>query len=166
MSRWRLAGDLTAHAVRDGVFSTALLALECAVVVWKTHAALAHPGHSSRGNSDHQSVIWDIFGDYGTRRNKAIFAKRQAAHDCGVSSYRCTFLDYGSLIFMLSADVTARIDHVCEHHRGPAEDIVLQLHSRVDRDIVLYLYIVSDAYAWANNHILSEVAILAQTSPA
>ena len=67
---------------------------------------------------------------------------------------------------MLSADVTARIDHVCEHHRGPAEDIVLQLHSRVDRDIVLYLYIVSDAYTWANNHILSEVAILAQTSPA
>ena len=64
-------------------------------------------------------------------------------------------------VLVLARDVAARIDDVREHHRRPAEHVVLELDALVDRDVVLDLHVVADPRAVHHDDVLAERAALA-----
>src|SRR5262249_27434231 len=63
-----------------------------------------------------------------------------------------------SLVFVLARDVAARVHHVGEHHRRPAEHVVFEDAARVDRDVVLDLDVVADGHVGRDHHVLPDIA--------
>src|SRR5271165_1816318 len=57
-----------------------------------------------------------------------------------------------------------RSHHVCEDHGRTTENIVLQFHSRIKRDIILNFDVVSDPHAAGDVDILSQTAAAADTA--
>jgi hypothetical protein len=54
--------------------------------------------------------------------------------------------------------VASGIDHVCKHNGRPAEDVILEDHTRIDRYVVLNLDVIPYHDAGRNNDVLSDVA--------
>src|SRR5579871_3347831 len=67
---------------------------------------------------------------------------------------------------MAADHVAARIDHIGKHHGRPAEDVILQLDSRVHRDVVLDFYVVADPAFGADHNVLSQITVGAELAAA
>ena len=62
---------------------------------------------------------------------------------------------------MPTGHVTTRINHISEHRRRPAKNIVFESHSFVDRDVILNLDVVADNATRRDDNILTKIAVFA-----
>src|SRR5262249_30193134 len=124
-------------------------------------AAGAPPADAARRTARHQGEGDDIAGARRTGGDEAVHAQTRAADDRGVSADGHPALDDGRKEFVFSADLGAGGLDVSEHATRAAKDIVRQLHSLVDADIVLNLAAVADAHVGSDHDILSDRAIAA-----
>jgi hypothetical protein len=104
-------------------------------------------------------MIRDIFCYHSAGSDKGIAANACATDDGAVSAKSGAFLDQSRLNLIHLADFSARIINVSKNHRRTAEDAVLQSHTFINRNIILYLAALADGYIWAYYHVLTDVAI-------
>jgi hypothetical protein len=83
-------------------------------------------------------------------------------NDGSIRSDRCSFLYQRVFVFVLADDLAARIDYVRKNHRRAAKDVILQLDTRVQRDVVLNFHVIADSNSWANDDVLAQVATTPQ----
>src|SRR6476620_11151375 len=89
--------------------------------------ALAHPPDPAGGDAGHQGVRQDVLGHHGSGADEGVFAERDSADDRRVGADRRPAPDQRAAILVFARNVASRVHHVGEHHRRPAEDVVLEL---------------------------------------
>src|SRR5215469_13361714 len=57
--------------------------------------------------------------------------------------------------------MAARTDYVGKHHGWTAEYVVFQFHARIQGDVILNLYVITDAPSGGNVDVLTEIAFAA-----
>src|SRR3990172_8525711 len=67
---------------------------------------------------------------------------------------------------MMAPDLRPRISYVRENARRTAKHVTFELHSSIERHVVLDLYVVTYHHAFSDEHILAENTILTNTRPA
>src|SRR5256884_266623 len=123
--------------------------------------ALTHPADSTRGHAHHQRIRRHVGGHHGTCTDECVLAQCHATDDGRVGADGAAALYEGGSILMLARHVTARVHHVGEHARRPAEHVVFERDALIDRYIVLDLGIVADPHTGHHHHVLAQVAALA-----
>src|SRR3954464_2147756 len=139
-------------------------AASCALLwtlVGQPLAALAHPADAARRHSHHQRVGGHIPGDHAPGADERVLVERDTADHGRIRADGRALSHQRALVFVLARHVTARIDHVGEHHRRPTKHVVFEHHTLVHRDVVLNLDVVAYADAVHPYHVLSERAPLA-----
>src|SRR5438093_679178 len=105
-------------------------------------------------------------GDSMTARtDEGVLAQGDPAHDGGVGADGAAALDAGGPEFALARDEAAGVGDVGEDARRPAEDVVLQLDTLVDRDVVLDLAVVPDPRPGHDDDVLAQGAALTDDGP-
>ncbi len=109
---------------------------------------------------------WNVFRDDRTRSNQCILANGASAYDGGIcSDARSALNERGCKIFCsVSRDGTARGEHVGEHSRWSAKDIILQSDPFVNRHVVLNLDVVSYFDSGPNYDVLTDTALFSNLS--
>src|SRR5262245_1183012 len=139
----------------------AVFGIGCAEAHFEAHATIARPSAQPARVAIDDGVVRHVARDHGARADEAVLAERHAADDGGVGTDRCAAAHERLLVLLLALDVAARVDHVGEHHRRTAEHVVLEDHAGVYGDVVLHLHIVADAALRRDDHVLPDVAALA-----
>src|SRR5687768_6469569 len=129
-----LAPVAAAAGLAAGLACRAVVASEV-----EADAAPAHPAVNARGVSIDHRVVGHVARDHAAGADHAIAPERHPADDRGVGADRGAFPHQRLPVFVLALDVAPRVDHVREHHRGPAEDVVLEHDAGVHGDVVLDL---------------------------
>lgn len=119
---------------------------------------VAYPTANPGRIAEDQCVRRNVTGDDRTGANKGILTNGYSADDRAVGTQRGTLSHEGSSIFVLACNMAAGVDNVGEDHGWSAEYIVFKNHACVDGDIILNLYVVSNANVGRNNDILADVA--------
>ena len=88
-----------------------------------------------------------------------------AAHDGRIRANRRTLANRRGFEFRLTAHIRTRIDHIGEHARWPAKDIITQHHAFIERNIVLDLAAMADGHFRSDHRVLPDRAILADHRP-
>src|SRR5207247_2374846 len=73
---------------------------------------------------------------------------------------RAASLDEGLTVLVFAGDVGARVQHIGEDAGRPAEHVVFEHHTFVDRDVVLNLHVVADLCPGHHHHVLTQAAAL------
>src|SRR5687767_13129832 len=81
-----------------------------------------------------------------------------AADDCRVSPDGSSAPNDRACVLVSAHDLGARICNIRKDAGRAAEDIVLQLHSGIDRYVVLDLDVVADYHARSDEYVLTEDA--------
>src|SRR5262249_40074191 len=108
-------------------------------IVTQLLSAVAHPADAARWNARHHPEGNDIAGDNRASGDEAICAKAGAADDRRVRANGHATFDDGRKELVLAADFRARSLDVSEHAARAAKDVVRQLNSLVNADVVLDL---------------------------
>ena len=124
----------------------------------------AHPANLLAGHADHQGIVGHILVDHGAGTHKRISADGYAANDGAVRPQRRAFLYQGIPVFILAFYQGPGVIHIGEHHAGPTEDTLFQMHVVVDRYVVLDLAIVANGDLVTDKDILAHGHVLADAS--
>ena len=127
--------------------------------------ALAHPPYLPGRDAGHQSVIFHILGHYGSGGDQGAPSYRMTAHYRAIRAERCAFAHTRTRVNSVHREVRPRSIYIREYAGGTAEDIVLDLYSFVNGDIVLDTDTVADAGVVAHIHILAQGTIRSDYSP-
>ncbi len=122
-------------------------------------AGTGHPPYPSGGIADHEGE-----GSHGVRNDtagadKGIFTNLIATDNSDIGTDRRTAVHHRRAIFTLAGDERAGIDNVGEDSRWANEDIILEGHAIINRDIVLNLAAIANYGRGHNDDILTERAI-------
>ncbi len=117
---------------------------------------MADPPGLPRRDPQHQRVSRHIAPDHRSGADEGILPDGRAAENGGVRADRRPPADQGGLILVATGNLTARVDHVGEHAARSAEDVVLQGHPLVHRNVVLDLHVVPDPHRRHDHHVLPE----------
>src|SRR5262245_53336077 len=95
-----------------------------------------HPARADGWHTEHQRIVRDITPHHCPGPNKGILPNsgatdyRRIGTDGGPAAYQ------GARIQMMAHNLRAWVDDIGEDARRAAEDVILQLDTRIDRDIV------------------------------
>lgn len=132
--------------------------------VVEAFTTFAYPTHLMCWNAGHQGIIGDIVSDYCSCSNQSTLANSVATDNSAVCTQRGAFLDEGMGIDPVDREMSARSHYIGEDATGPAENIVLEFDSFVERDIVLDANAIADADIVTHIDILTERTIGANAS--
>src|SRR6185503_9614610 len=121
-------------------------------------AAITHPALHARRVAVDDRVVRDVARDDAAGSDHAVAPERHTADDRGVRADRRTAFHQRPAVLVLALDEAAWVDHVREHHRGPAEHVVFEDDAGVVRDVVLDLDVVADHALRRDHDILADVA--------
>ncbi len=128
-------------------------------------AAFAGPAFLTGGYADHQRIGRNISVHNGTGGDKGVLSNGMAAQDRGIGPDGGAFPDQGFMIVIRTAlrVFTAGINDIGKDHGRAAKDIVFQLHTFVNRNIVLDLDVIADAHIRSHIDILTKGAVGSDT---
>jgi hypothetical protein len=121
---------------------------------------MAHPTSQTSGVSVDHGIIRNITGNHTPGSYEAIVPQGDA------TNHRCVCPDGSASlhqcwpVFILSDDMTARIDDIRKHHRWPTKNVILKNDSRVNRHVILNFDVVSDNTVWRNYDVLADIAAI------
>src|SRR5438445_2043760 len=95
-------------------------------------AALAHPPDAPGRHAHHERVRRDVGRHHGARADERVLAEGDATHDRRVRANRRAPLHERGAVLVFARHVAARVQHVGEHARRPAEHVVLESHALVN----------------------------------
>ena len=124
-------------------------------------AAFAHPTDLPRRIAYHQCVGRDVVRHHRAGSDEGITAYRVAAYDGRIGTDAGSAFDARLAELVLAGNGAAGIDDVRKDATRTEEHVVLARDAGVDRDVVLYLHPVSDAYAGRNHHVLPNATMRA-----
>src|SRR5262245_18718465 len=124
----------------------------------------AHPTPAPGRHPQHQRMVGHIAAHYCARANKGVASDRGPADDSSISTDGCPAPHQRAQILVMANDLRAGIDHIRKYTGRTAENIIFQLHTSIDRDIVLDLDITTDQHVAGDQHILAEVAAFTDNS--
>ena len=113
----------------------------------------------SSGITYYKRVVGHILRHYATSPDKRIPSYSVTAHDSTVRSDTTAAFQYGFAIFVFATYMTSRIDNVGKHATRSQKNIVLADNARIDRNIVLHLYVFTEHHMRRYNDVLSDIAI-------
>jgi hypothetical protein len=145
------------------------IALSCAgtgQVIAKAHPAAAHPRAKPGRHPRDEREIRNVAIDDGARGNHGVFADGHTANDCRVRAYGRAAADKRWPNLSCPVDECPWIDHIREDCTWPAENIVFQRNSSINRDIVLNLATVTYTDIRSDHHILTYHTPLSQRGSA
>jgi len=131
----------------------------------ETFATFAYPAELTGRDSYHKGIVLDILSDNGAGADESRAAYGVSTDDGTVGTERCAFLDECLDINAVDREMGTRGRDVGENAGGTAENIVLNLHAFIDRDIVLNTDTIADADVVADVNILTQGAVLAKAGP-
>ena len=126
----------------------------------KAFAAFADPAYLTCRNSGHQSVVLYIGGHHGAGAYHGAAADGMTAHYRAVRTEGRALAHARTRVNPVHRKVRPRGVYVGEHAGWTAEDIVFQLDTFVNGNIVLDAYAIAYAYAGTDIDVLSQGAIL------
>jgi len=138
-----------------------LTAVRAAQALVQPVAAIAHPADLFCRVAHHEGVARSAAGQHGSGADEGVGADGVPAHYCGVGADGGPGLHQRGPHLVHAGDVRPWIEHVGEHHGGPAKHVVFQGHALVHRDVVLDLAAVPDDRARADHHVLADAAVAA-----
>src|SRR5262249_30551523 len=116
----------------------------------------AHPPHTSGWNPKHQRVIADIRSNNRTGGHERISTYLAATNDGRVRADRGSSPDERALVKVAPHNLRSRIRYVRKYARWSTENIVLQHHPCVQRNVVLNFDVISDHDVICDEDILAE----------
>ncbi len=116
--------------------------------------ALADPSDLTGGDPGHQSVIFYVAGDYGTRCYEGAAANCVSADHRAVRAQGRALAYARTRIDSVHRKVRAGRIHVSENARRAAKYVVFQLNAFIYRDVVLYSDSVTNPDIASNVHVL------------
>ena len=143
------------------VLRAASLAFAVVCDKFQRNAACAHPAVLPGRVSIDQGVIGDISRYDRACAHEGVPPNGSSTNNRAVGANGCALSNQRGLIFVFSGHMTSRIHYVGEHHGRPAEHIVFQDTTGIDRNVVLDLHVVADDYVRRNDDILPNVAVRA-----
>ena len=124
-------------------------------------AAFTHPPDLPRRIAHDQCIGRDVVRHHRAGSDEGITAYRVAAYDGCIGTDAGSAFDARLAKLVLAGDGAAGIEDVRKDAARAEEDVVFARDAGVDRDVVLYLHPVSDAYAGRNHHVLPNAAMRA-----
>ena len=88
--------------------------------------APAHPSRAARGVPDHEGEVGHVVGDDRPRTYERVPPDGRAADDRRIRPDRCATANERTLVLVLARHVAAWIQHIREHHRRAAEDVIFE----------------------------------------
>ena len=127
-------------------------------------AALAHPPYLPGRNAGHQGVIFHILGHNASGGDQGAAPYRMTAHDRAIRAERCAFAHARTRVNSVHREVRPRSIDIRENTGRATEDIVLNLDTLVNGNIVLDPDTVAYASVVANVHILAQGTVRSDDS--
>jgi hypothetical protein len=124
----------------------------------------AHPSCRATWDSHHETVVWDVFDDDGTRCDKRIASKGDTTDDGGISSDGGAALDDGRLVEAVAFDLAPRIGDVGQDAAGAEEDVIFDYSACVDGYVVLHLDVRADNDVIGDHGVLTKDAVITDGS--
>src|SRR5437016_3696640 len=119
------------------------------------------PSDSAGRVSNDQREVRHAPGNHRAGPDKGITPDGDATHDGGIGAHRTAPLQPGGLVQRVPVDLGARVDDVRQDTRRSEKHIIVNHHTRIDRDIVLNLDVVADRRPTIDVHVLSYDAVCA-----
>src|SRR5579862_5835 len=116
------------------------------VVREQPNSAEARPSDLARWHAGDEGVVRHVGRDHRARRDESECAHCFPAYNRGIRAERGAAFHQRPFVFVFAYDEAARVADVRENHRRPAKDVVLELDSRIDGNIVLNFHVVSDLH--------------------
>jgi len=104
----------------------------------------------------YQRIVGHTRCDDCTSTHKSKFSNRNATDNSAIGAKSCSSFDQRIAIFIFSAYSGPRVIYIREHHAWPAENFIFQRHIVVNRNTILYFYIISNDDHVSNKDILTE----------
>lgn len=123
-------------------------------------ATFADPADAAGGDASHEGVVGNILCDDGTGSDKGTATDGMTANNCAVGTERGSFTDERLGIDAMYGEVGARRGDVREDTGRTAEDIILYLHTVIDRHVVLDTNTVADANLACYIDVLTKGTVL------
>lgn len=130
--------------------------------VIETMATFADPTELTGRDTDHEGIIFDIFGDHGTGANEGRTAYGVTTDNRTVGTEGSTFPDECLGIDAVNREMSTRCRDIGEDAGRTAEHVVLNLYAFIDGNIVLDTDTIANADIIANIDILTQRAVLAE----
>jgi len=121
----------------------------------------AHPSNSTRRNTKHQGIVGNVFRNNGSCSNKGMSANRDTADDRRVCSDRTAAPEERPFIEAVTIDLRTGVGDVGQDTGGAEENIVFDHGPGIDRNIVLDLHSLAEDDIIGNVDVLSENTFLA-----
>ncbi len=120
----------------------------------------AHPAGLPGRVAGDQGIGRHVAGDHSPGPDKGILPDLDPAEDGGIGADGSPFTDQGFLVFILSFNRAAGVDHIGKDHRRAEKNLVFAGHSGIDADIVLHFDPVTQPHSGHDDHILPQGTIL------
>src|SRR4029434_2256294 len=118
----------------------------------------AHPGFALCRDAQHQRIVGHIAAHHCARADECVTANARAANDCAIGAERCAAPHNRPQILAVPIDLGSRVNDISENAGRSAEDVVFQLDSGVNRNVILNLAVI------ANHHVVGDIYVLAQNA--
>jgi hypothetical protein len=125
----------------------------------------AHPTDLPSRDANGERMRFNIFVNHGAGPYESIFANSHTTDDRAVSAKSRSLPNKSSSIFMLSANRTARVIDIGEHHTWATKNIILYINGIIDAHVVLNFYIIANNNIATDEYILTKRAPSADSSP-
>jgi len=106
-------------------------------------------------------MVRNIFGDHRSCANEGVSSNGVAADDGGIGTQGGAVLDQSGTDLIHFSNFGPGIIDIGKDHRRATEDTILQGHPRKNRNIILYLAFIPSGHLRADDHVLADIAILA-----
>src|SRR5687767_9091814 len=96
--------------------------------------------------------IWQYrLGNHGARPDQRKTTDLVSAIDGGIGSYTGSFANHCLFVFVFANDGASRVGHIGKNHAGAEKNIVFTNNARVNGNIVLDFYIITQYNARGNH---------------
>ena len=127
----------------------------------QTTAAFAHPPYLPGRNSGHQSKIFYVFRHYGSGGNQSAAPYRMTAHNRAIGSEGSSLTHARTRVNSVHREVSPRSIYIRKNAGWTTEDIVLQLDSIINGNIILDSDTIADPNLACYIHILPQGTVRA-----
>ena len=125
----------------------------------KTMTTLADPSNTTRRNTRHKCIVRHIMCHHCTCSNQCAASDIVATDNGAIGSKRGTFFHHCFGVHTMCGEMSPWRGDIGEDTTWTAKDIVLQLHSLIYRNIVLYTNTVANLDIIAYINILPQRAV-------